>query len=346
MQYSLRLLRVFFLVALLFGCKDDPVLPDPPPVAEEGHSVFVLNEGNYQSGNASVTSINLQSGAITEDMFHQSNHRPVGDVLQSLSVVNGEGWLVVNNSQKIERVNLRSMEAMQPITGFNSPRFVLEVSPQKAYVTDLYANQIHIVNVASGAISGHIPCPGWTEQLILTGNEAWVCNVRKNKVYVINTVTDRLIDSVSVGDEPASIVQDSENRIWVLCGGKIPPGETAGSLWRIDPSTHAVLYSLPFPSVSIHPARLKLNAAKTSLYFIYKDVFRIGITDTELPSTPVISSGNKLLYGLGIRSQDDEIWVSDARDFVQKGAVFRYSASGAMLNTYEVGFIPGSFYFY
>jgi hypothetical protein len=346
MYYKLSNILGLLALFAFTACREDPPLVELPKPVSAGHTVFVLNEGNFQSGNASVSAINLTNDAVAADMFHAANQRPIGDVLQSAALVNGEGWLVVNNSQKIERVNLNTMKAAAPITGFHSPRYVLEVSPTKAYVTDLYANRIHIVNTVSGNITGHISCTGWTERLIRVGDEIWVTNVRRNKIYVIDPLLDLIRDSVAVGDDPSALVLDANQHVWVLCNGKIPPNETAGSLWKIDPVTKSLLAHFSFPLNAYHPSNLKLDPSKSSLYFIFNGVYKMSANDTSLPASALIPLNNKMFYGLDIRAEDGSIWVSDAKDYVQKGVVYTYSETGQLRKSYSVGYIPASFYFY
>jgi hypothetical protein len=345
MHHKLNCVLLLVSLLALTSCTEDPALVEVPHQADSGNTVFVLNEGNYQSGNASVSAIHLSTNEVTAELFQAANQRPIGDVLQSAALVNGEGWLVVNNSQKIERVNLGNFKASEPITGFHSPRYALEISPTKVYVTDLYANRIHIVNSVSGNITGHISCSGWTEQLMRVGEEIWVCNVRRNKIYVIDPTLDLISDSISVGDDPSALVIDVNQHVWVLCKGKIPPNETAGSLWKIDPITKSVIRHVSFPLNPYHPSHLKLDSSKLNLYFIFNGVYKMSVADSLLPENALIPLNNNLFYGLNIHN-DGSIWVSDAKDYVQKGLVFRYNQVGQLLKTYSVGYIPGSFYFY
>ena len=340
-----KLILLQLLLIAVAGCKPDEPLPEPKkPVA--GKSVFVLNEGTFQHGNASLSLINTDSGSVVEDIFRQINNRPLGDVLQSIAIVNNEGWLVVNNSQKIERVNLETMQAGAPLTGLHSPRFVLQVNDQKVFVTDIYSNTIHVLNAANGQLMSDISCPGWTEQLIKVNNEVWVCNVRTNKVYVIDSGTNVIIDSVAVGDAPKDIRKDIQGRLWVLCEGKIPPGETAGSIYVINPSDRSVVRSMTAGTTTQHLSRLQINSDGDRLYFLNNGVMQMSINDVAFPNSAFIPAGGRLYYGLGIHPTDESIWVSDAMDYVQKGRVYRYSSGGQEVGFFNVGVSPGGFYFY
>jgi hypothetical protein len=69
------------------------------------------------------------------------------------------------------------------------------------------------------------------------------------------------------------------------------------------------------------------------------------ITATQLPTTAFISGSSNSWYALGV-SPAGEIFVGDAVDFVQRGSIYRYSASGTLITNKRCGINPGSFIFY
>jgi DNA-binding beta-propeller fold protein YncE len=335
-----------FILLALSACKKDELQPEPDLPEEKGHSVFVLNEGNYQWGNASLSLIDLNNNSIQNDVFSAANNRPLGDVLQSATFINNEIWLVVNNSQRIERIDPKTAKNKGTINGLQSPRYVLNTGAGKAYVSDLYSGTIHCIDTSTYSITNSIHTQGWTEEMALLNGFIWVCNTGGNQVYKINRETDQIVDSISVGIKPRSIRSDKLGRIWVLCEGEIPPQESAGSLCCIDATTNAVIQQFAFPEITDHPSKLCINAAGDRLYFLNKGLHRMPITDASLPLLPFISQDNRLFYGLAIRPQDESIWLSDARDYVQQGIVYRYQSDGTLAQQWNAGVIPGGFLFY
>lgn len=340
----IRFLVVFLLI--FSSCKkevDTPIVVTPTVT---GHTTLVINEGTFNWGNASLSSISTLHSTIENDVFQTANNRPLGDVFQSVFGYKEEIWLIVNNSQKIERVNAKTFASMGVINNLQSPRYALQVAENKVYVSDLYSNSIHIIQPNNGNITGEIACPGWTEGMVLVNNFAWVCNVRRNKLYVIDSVTDQITDSVQVGDSPTSITKDKNGNIWVLCEGNLPPNETAGSIYKINGETRIEMTHFTLPSISAHPKRLQLNKTEDALFYLNSGVYQLNIDATALASAPLIPQNGRLFYGLGIHPTDNSIWVSDAKDYIQNGKVFQYSTSGAELKNYSVGIIPSGFYFY
>ena len=71
----------------------------------------------------------------------------------------------------------------------------------------------------------------------------------------------------------------------------------------------------------------------------------MSISDTSLPSTPFINGNGKLFYSLAVDPNRNEIYVSDAIDYLQRGSIYRYSAAGNLIDQFKAGIIPGGFCF-
>ncbi|MEZ4827150.1 MAG: hypothetical protein R3C61_12865 [Bacteroidia bacterium] len=190
-----------FISAFIFSCK--PEGPQPP---SESGNVFILNEGNFLAGNASVDRFDPETKTLSSDVFFSQNQSPLGDVLQSMTIIGDKGYLVVNNSKKIEVVSLADFSKIRTITDFASPRYLLPVSSSEAYVSDLFGGSVSVVNLSSGIIKGSIPIPGWTEEMLMTSGKVFICNLSREYVYVVDPETDTVTDSVNVGmaQQPAA----------------------------------------------------------------------------------------------------------------------------------------------
>ncbi len=338
----------FLAVIIAFAsCKKDPV-PDKPAVVQQsgfaqGQGMFITNEGNYGFSNAKVSYYNF-NGTVTTDVFQPTNGRPLGDVCQGMTIIGSKGYVLVNNSNKVEVVNMNDFHSVATITGFNSPRYFLPVSATKAYVTDLYSNAITIVNLNTNTISGSIPCIGWTEQLVKSGNNVYVANHANGKVYVINSITDVISDSIAVAKGANSFQFDSSNKLWVLCGGEAT-SSAPGGLYKINTITDAVEQSFSF-AVSESPWRLKINNTGDTLYYLNNGVDKMWTGAGALPSSAFIPQGSRNFYALGINPANNQLYVSDAIDYTQAGKIYLYSNSGAEQSHFNAGTIPGDFIFY
>jgi len=343
-MHYLFILSMFLL--MLNSCRKDKPEDGSEPLVSVGNSggVYIANEGNYQFGNAKVSYYSIADTTLIEDLYQPANGVSLGDVCQSMCFFNNKAYLVVNNSGKVVVVNPTTFITTVTITGFTSPRYFLPVSNSKAYVTDLYSNSISIVDLSNNTIIGNIACPGWTEELVLAYGKAFVTNQLQNKIYVINTSTDILEDSIAVGYGSNSIIEDKNGKLWVLCGGS-QTNSTYASLYRVNPITNSVEQSFQFSNLTETPFRLTINSTNDTLYFLNKGVFKMSIAAASIPTTPFISQGTRNFYGIGIEPNTNIVYVADAIDYVQKGKIYRYQSDGTLINSFLAGIIPGEFYF-
>lgn len=121
----------------------------------ELESVLILNEGNFNAGNATLTIYDPEINQATDGVFLSANGVSLGDVGQSLRIINGDLYIVMNNSQKIVVADPKSFAQKAVITlpEGASPREIVAVSEQKAFVTDLYANALYVVDLEDYSVS-------------------------------------------------------------------------------------------------------------------------------------------------------------------------------------------------
>ena len=348
-----------FIVLALFSCSKDPL--DTVFFDFSGNKgVYVVNEGNFMYGNSSLSFYDPEQKRVYNDVFQARNSAPLGDVAQSIAIWNNMAFIVVNNSGKIYVVDNRTAEFKGSISGLSSPRYVHVVDPQKAYVTDLYAQKITIFNPQTFQMTGKISVNNSksefsqhsTEQMLQYKNLVFVnCWSYDNKILVINSNTDQFIDSIEVFKQPNSMIIDKYNKIWVLTDGGFegsPYGYEQPGLLKIDAETREIERSFRF-ALGEHPLKLCINQTNDTIYYLNKHVWRMSVTDKRIPEQPFILSENTSLYGgfysLGIDPFSSEIYVGDAIDHRQNGIVHRYAPSGKLIDEFKVGISPGNFGF-
>jgi hypothetical protein len=177
----MKRLNLFLLAVLavsLFSCK--PNQPEDPNAFTVGSGVLLLNEGNYQSSNASLTFYDPVADTVANNLFYKVNNAPLGDVAQSMALVDGQLYIVVNNSNYIYKVNANTMvcDTTKPfkLTDFYSPREMHFVAPNKAYVSDLMGSGLWIVNPEDMTHAGFVETGNTTEKMVQVGNELYVSN--------------------------------------------------------------------------------------------------------------------------------------------------------------------------
>jgi len=343
-----KLLFVSTIIFVFISCEKPPAANDigPLPSAQQG-GIFILNEGGFNNGNASLTFFDFQKQTMTDDVFFNANNRHIGDVLQSMTIYNGLAYLVVNNSKKIEIIDATTFLSKGTINGFNSPRYILLINSTKAYVSDLYDNHIAVVDLPSKSIIKKIPCAGATEQMVFINNKIYVTNTLQKSIYIIDPTTDLLMDSIKLSYGPNSIVQDSSNKIWVLCSGSKTNNIAAG-LYRINPNNDSVEFALNGinPTGIFGATKLCVDGTKSQLFWLNTDVQSMNINDTVLLSTPFIRAFKNNFYGLGVDPRTQEVYLSDAIDFAQRSNVYIYNSQGGNTGVFKSGINTNGFYFY
>ncbi|MFN3404648.1 MAG: YncE family protein [Cytophagaceae bacterium] len=325
--------------------KDKPdIKPINPGSISQGAGLYICNEGNYQWGNSSVSYFRYSDSAVSDDIFKYVNNRPLGDVCQSMKIFNGKGYVVVNNSGKVEVVNPENFQSIATIKELPSPRYICPVGTDKAYVTNFTGNEISVIDLNANVRLKGIKVRGWTEEMEMSGNRMYVVNRANDQILIVDISQDIIIDSIKVGNEPNSIKKDKNNKLWIICGTADSPGGKC-SIYKIDPVTKSVEFQEEFVARSTNP-RLAINGTADTLYYLNGGVFRISINNTFIPDKAFIEEGNRILYSIGVHPVNGSIYVSDAIDYTQKGVVYIYRPDGYYLNKFNAGVIPGYFCFY
>ncbi len=338
MKYLIVFLAFFFI-----SCKKEEKIIENP-VGGPG-KVVVLNEGAFMQSNSSLTLYTIDSkSATSNDPYETINQKKIGDVLQSATVIGNYLYLIVNNSKKVEVIQKDNFQYQYSISNLNSPRYLLQVSSTKAYLSDLYDNNIQVIYLINKVISKKIECKGWSEEMVYSEGKVFVSNPQSDKLYVINPTTDIITDSISITKGGSSMQIDKNNKIWVLCG----EDNTAGfipKLFRINPITLQVEASFSFQTGQ-YPNKLQLNITKDKLLYLNEGVYEMNISDTVLSQNPIIYTNGKRFYGLGVNPVTGDIYVGDAKDFSQRGQVYRYFSNGTLIHDFQAGIAPSRFVFY
>ncbi len=328
---------------LLVSCKD---LPDYPMADFTfGGGVFLLNEGNFNGGNGSLSFYSYDSSKVFNDLFYSTNGRPLGDVPNSIITFSDKAYIVVNNSGKIEVIDRNSVESKATVTGLISPRNMAIINDNKAYVTSIYSDSVTIINLYTNKISGYINIKKSSEAIIIAGNTAYVSNwMDGNEVMVINTLNNEVVDSIEVGTEPESMVIDRYGKLWVLCTGGWRK-ENLAELDVINIFTNNVENRIKFPSLADSPSCLKIDSYGQTLYYLNKGVRKMDASSLNLPAFSIVPEEGASFYKIAINPINSDIFITDARDYMQKGYLLIYKNDGTFVSKNMADIIPGAMCF-
>lgn len=336
----------------LVSCMETDYGDEVEDFYSSGDGLFITNEGNFQYGNATLSYYDPNAKSVQNEVFYRANGMKLGDVAQSMSIYDGKGWIVVNNSHVIFAIDVNTFKEVGRIENLPSPRYIHFLSDEKAYVTQLWDNRITIVNPTKFEITGYITVPdmamesGSTEQMVQYGKYVYCnCWSYQNRIIKIDTETDQVVDELTIGIQPTSLVMDRFNKMWSITDGGYegsPYGYEAPSLYMIDAETFTVEKQFKFKRGAT-PCELQLNGTRDMLYWINEDVWCMDVSSKRLPVRPFLESRDTKYYGLTVHPANGDVYVADAIDYQQSGLIYRYSADGELLDEFYVGIIPGAF---
>ncbi len=350
---------LFLLITMSMGAcvKDKPSGSHPtnPPANRKG-GIYIVNEGSLGNNNSSLSYFDPATQQAYEDVFKAANNRSLGDVFQSMTLIDGNFWLAINNSDKIEVIDTGDLKSRH-IIALQKPRYILQVSADKAYVTSLFNPIIHIVNTKTFQVTGSITTDyANTEDLVMLNGKVYVSqwDTAANFVYEINPGTDQIERRITFNGRASSgLAVDKNHKLWVMAGN-VTKGKTA-TLSRIDPVSGTVEQSFTFGPKE-DPIRLRFNATGDSVYWIgvdyygtnaYNGIYRMPVTATQLPAQPFITAQQfQYFWGLDIDPVTNDIYITDPKGFIQKGTVLKYNAAGQLLGNFATGTGPSACYFF
>jgi YVTN family beta-propeller protein len=351
MKALLSLFTFLTILIILSSCKKND---NTSLSGNWDNSVFIVNEGPFPNGSGTISAYNRESHIVTNNLFETANGRPLGSIVQSMTIYKDKAYIVVNNANKIEVVNLGDFKSDTTIENIPLPRYFVGFNDKKGYIS-CWDSTVKVISLIDFSLITSIRTGNGPDKMLLHGKLLFVINTggyeTDSTISIIDTDTDQQIDLVKVGDRPSGIQQDANGNIWVLCSGKgypgyPAPGDTGGRLVCVDPVSFEIIKVISFPDPEMKPENLVIDKNGTRLFYQYPDgIFAFSINDTTLNTLPIITHNNKF-YGIGYDKVTKMIMCADPLDYSQNGWVFSYNdQDGTQGDSFMVGVIPSGFCF-
>jgi YVTN family beta-propeller protein len=313
--------------------------------------VFITHEGAFSGGTGTVSFYDRTVGGIKNDIYGTENvGASIGNILQSMSVVNGKAYLMVNNANRIVVADAGTFKFQDTIGGTTLPRYLLNIDDKKAFVSEWGAlgvvGAVKVLDLATKKFTKTIATGKGAERLLRVGTAVWVANGggfgSDSTVAIIDVTSEAVTSKITVGVGPNSLVQDANGDVWVLCGGTY--GKTNAKLVQIKNNSIAASFNVPQGASS-----LATNNTKNSLFFIANNaVYQKDLTATA-PSVWLDKSTTSVtfatLYGFGIDPKSGNFFCADAKDFAKSGMVYVFNSTKVVQDSLKTGIIPSNFWF-
>lgn len=335
-------------VLLIGGCnKENPVAAvnnDLPPSGAKGF--YIVNEGNYSKSNSSLSFYSTDENKLYKDIYFAANKDTLGDVANDMVIFGLDGYIVMNNSQKIKVISTET----QKVTGVislpgKSPVKTVIVSSLKGYVTNLYDATVSVFNPTTYAKIKDISVGLNPQGIAVVNGKAYICNSGyggDSTISVIDISTDAVIKTIAVNTQPTDIGVDAEGDIIVLCYGfsnfTDPSKDTPGSIVEINAQTDAVKSSIPLPlGLYGHPYKMAVSNKGYGFTSTSKGILKFStVTQTIVNDTLIIA----FPYGINVNNSTESIFIADPKDFQNNGEIRIYDKNGVLLSKIDAGKIP------
>jgi YVTN family beta-propeller protein len=336
------------------GCRSNPSGPSgDTPINTT--AVYVVNEGNYQRGNSSLTVYLPDSNKAYQDVFALANGRKLGDTGNDIVIYGGKAYIVVNGSQRIEVISVATNKTIGTIAlpGQRDPYRLVILNDAKAFFTNVSDTSVTEFNPSTLQIVSDRIKVGLNPMGITSANgKIYVCNSGfgfDSTVTVLNATNGALIKTVVVGDSPSEIGVGPNNEVIVKCDGRSdynkPANDTPGSISKINTDNDVVISKVTLPLATYgHPGRMTISSKGIGFFHAKNGVFKFTYSGSiiEVGGTPVSTIAG---YGIAFDDATDHLYVTDPRDYVQPGDVYVLNVNGATLKQFLGGIIPGAIAF-
>ena len=344
-QFKLHyLLITLSFVAVLASCKKGKE-PEPTPPTQ---GVYVLNQGNFNQNNSTLTYYDYHSKTTTPDIFQSANSSKLGDTGNDVGVYGSKMYIIANNSNRVNITDAKTAKLAKQIT-IAQPRFVVFYE-KNAFVTS-YNGTVSVIDTATLTITKTITVGRNPEQMAISNAKLYVANSGgldpsynfDKTVSVIDLTTLTETKKITVIDNPISMVADGYNNIYVLSAGNY--ADVAAGLTIINTTTDVVRskptinlgYSMPIAAhgdyVYFPTADNKIALFNAKTQTMERANF---ITDATSVTTP---------YAISFDSLSGYLFISDAKDYSSDGSLYAYDATGKKVYTVTTGINPGKIAF-
>ncbi|MBO7071395.1 MAG: hypothetical protein J6W09_08905 [Bacteroidales bacterium] len=209
----------------------------------DARKVFMLNEGQKGSNNASLDMLRFTDAQYITDVFKKMNPEEgagLGDVGNDIKVIGNEVWITVNNSGIVEVLDARDEKQIAAIT---------VPTPRNIAFDDKYA---YVSSWAGAYADGQYDNDGIFH---ITDSKN-----PKGAVYRINLSTKKLDGSVEVGYQPEGLA---------VSGGKLYVANSGGISCQLPPNYS---YDNTVSVIDLKKFEVEKNIeVVVNLYYVYAD---------------------------------------------------------------------------
>jgi YVTN family beta-propeller protein len=345
MKTSKLLLAASALLFVISSCKkDDDPAPEDPKVTT---GLYVMNEGNFNAGNASLTYYNTTTKTASTDYYKSINGNALGDTGNDILLYGGKIYIVMNVSSYVQVADAFTAKAIKQIkfeqTGGakREPRYAVGYK-NKVFVSS-YDGTVAVIDTATLNVDKFINVGLNPDGMVISGDKLYVSNsggltaTFDSTVSVIDPVALTELSRIKVGKNPGSITADNSGNLYVACAGNYD--DIGPSLVKVSTATNSIIKAADTTVGRIRYYDGYLYA--TGGYFGSPNVRALSITDFKQTRSNFVTDGTAIQnpYGLNIDPETGDVYVGDAKFFLGSGHVYCFDKTGKIKFDFSVA--PG-----
>ncbi len=341
------------LITASVSCKKDPDDNKPVPVKKPvTTAVFVLNQGLYSGNNASVTMLNKANDSITNDYFSTQNNRALGDTGFDLLVYGSKAYITTNVSSQLEIVDAKSFASIKQISFIENeiPLQPTGIAAWGNYIfVAAYNGTVTVIDTASLLPVKTIPVGLNPESVLAAYDKIWVSNSGgmsfpdyDNSVSVIDPITLTEENRIVVGTNPFTLQADGYGDIYVITRGNY--ADEKMRLRIIDAEKQILRHT--FEDMDAYNFTLRGDTAFLYYYDFMgtgsSKIMTVNVKTDQLISDSFITDGTVIQtpYGIFADPYSGDVYICDARGFVNSGLVYCFAADGKLKHSFTAGMNP------
>lgn len=368
-------LLLAFVAAALQGCQeDDPIIPEevevlPPETVTTVQGFYLLNEGNMNMNKASLDYYDYETGSYKRNVYGQANPDAtlgLGDVGNDIGIYGSKLYSVINNSNKIEVMDVVTAKRLKVIDIKNC-RYVTFANG-KAYAS-AYDGEVQLgenspngfvaeIDTTSLSITKTVKVGRQPEEMAVVGNKLYVANSGgysppnyERTVSVIDLKTFTKIKDIDVAINLHRLEADEDGDLYVSSRGDYY--DIPSKLFVIDTKTDLIkkTFDIACSNLTIVGDKAYIIGSEFSYatfdYIINYSLINVKtetlLTESFLPKA--VSDEIKTPYGLAVDPVSLNVFITDAGDYVSPGKLYCIDKNGNTKFTVTTGDIPAHFAF-
>jgi hypothetical protein len=329
---------VLLVFAVLQGCGDDPITPNPPPTLQ---GIFILHEGTFGNPQSyDYSFVNLSNDSVIPDVFRAANGYslnsfPDGMVLYrdnflyvtAQGTYLGQGTIYKINSDNNQLISSRN---------FGRNPYSLVITDNKIYVSNIAGSHVSVMDNNFNSINDSVPTGPNPSDMIYARGFVFVAKASyttEKSLALINTVNNT-VSKIFFSSTPVSVAENTGG-IYVssFSGKKLYVIDSSNTL--SDSVTLNISESAIGEIVSGKSGELFITGYDTSLYSA-KRVYKFNTISRQIDGSFNIQfTGTDDVYGISYDRIGNRLYITNSKGGAVDSELRVYATDGSLIKTYN-----------